>query len=179
MSRLFGTYRQNGYIVDDLEKAIEYWTEKMGVGPFFLLPSIALGEFSYRGSTVKPVLDIALANFGDVQIELIQPKDDTPSPYRDFLRSKGPGLHHISVWSDNFDDHLRRLGDLGLRPDCTGQIEGGPRFCYFDAAETRGTTIEIADSALETGLRDIAAKIHAASVGWDGSDPVRDASQLK
>ena len=34
MSRFLGEIRQFGYVVDDIEAGMKYWTEVMGVGPF-------------------------------------------------------------------------------------------------------------------------------------------------
>ncbi|KAK5461148.1 hypothetical protein LTS15_003211 [Exophiala xenobiotica] len=169
MSRLFGAYRQNGYVVEDLDSAIKYWTEKMG---------LKLLHFSYLESQAHPPLNVALANFGDVQIELIQPKDNTPSPYRDFLDKKGSGLHHVCVWSDNYDADLARLAALDIRPDCTGEVHGGGRFCYFDSAKQEGTSIEVGDTGTSPAFKELSAKIHKASINWDGNDPIRDMSTL-
>jgi len=35
MSRLFGEMRQVAFVVRDLDQALRYWTETLGVGPFF------------------------------------------------------------------------------------------------------------------------------------------------
>ncbi len=35
MNRGFGSVRQNGYVVRDIEAALKHWTEVLAVGPFF------------------------------------------------------------------------------------------------------------------------------------------------
>ena len=35
MSRFLGEIRQAGYVVDDIEAAMDYWSRVLGVGPFF------------------------------------------------------------------------------------------------------------------------------------------------
>ena len=35
MSRIFGAIRQNGYVVRDIESAMQHWVEAIGVGPWF------------------------------------------------------------------------------------------------------------------------------------------------
>ncbi len=35
MSRIFGAIRQNGYVVRDIEAALDHWIKVIGVGPFF------------------------------------------------------------------------------------------------------------------------------------------------
>lgn len=66
MSRLFGPITQNGYVVEDVEAAARFWAETLGVGPFFMLPSIRFERYSYRGQMADPELRIALANSGDL-----------------------------------------------------------------------------------------------------------------
>lgn len=36
MSRIFGSLRQNGYVVRDIAAALHHWTTVLGVGPFFV-----------------------------------------------------------------------------------------------------------------------------------------------
>ena len=35
MSRFFGEIRQAGYVVHDIEKAMDYWSRELGIGPWF------------------------------------------------------------------------------------------------------------------------------------------------
>jgi hypothetical protein len=40
---------QNAWVVDDLDQTIDYWTNTMGVGPFYLMEYQGGPEFEYRG----------------------------------------------------------------------------------------------------------------------------------
>src|SRR4051812_36919423 len=85
MSRLFGDMRQVG-IVRNIETAMRHWVEVCGVGPWFYADRLAVTGFTYGGQRYDDVhISIALANSGDVQLELIQQRCETPSMYRDFL----------------------------------------------------------------------------------------------
>src|SRR5262249_30701331 len=100
MSRLFGPLRQMGYVVPDVEAAMQHWVEVCGVGPWFYAERLPLTSFRYGGQRYDDIhLSIALANSGEVQIELIQQRSDHPSMGRDFLvgNPKG-GLQHWSSW---------------------------------------------------------------------------------
>ena len=55
----------------------------------------------------------ALANTGDLQIELIQQRNDAPTMYRDFVKAKGSGLQHVAYWTQNFDSDMARLAERG------------------------------------------------------------------
>jgi hypothetical protein len=78
MSRLFGPMRQVGIVVRDIEKAMRHWVEVCGVGPWFYAEQLPLDEFRYKGRPYDLKVSIALANSGDVQIELIQQRNDVP-----------------------------------------------------------------------------------------------------
>jgi hypothetical protein len=173
VSRFFGGIRQNGYVVDDLDAAIHHWTTMLGVGPFYRLEHVPLTKFVYAGDSSSPDLNIALANCGDVQIELIHQLNDARSPYRDFLEQKGPGLHHISVWSQAYESDLDRLAGLGLVPSCDGEIADSARFAYFETKRLDGTTMEIADLG-SPDFQKFFAEIRRSSATWNDENAIRD-----
>jgi hypothetical protein len=134
MSRIFGPAKQNGFVVPDLDEAMSYWIEALGVGPFFRFDN--LGHDYFRQQAVQiapPKMSIALANWGDLQIELICPHGAGESTWHQFLRKRGGGLHHISVWSTTFDRHVDDALSLGRAMECSGQLTNGPRYAYFMA----------------------------------------------
>lgn len=170
MSRIFGPVRQLGYIVHDLDRAMAHWTGTLGIGPFFCFSRVEMTGFTYRGTPQEIELGIALANDGDMQIELIQQYNDVPSAYLDHIRAQGEVLHHTSAWTTDFDGDLARIRDAGHQVLQSGRI-GDNRFAYF---ETQGaypsTTMELYDvTGRPTRLND---KVRAAAAGWDGTDPV-------
>ena len=83
MSRIFGkTVTQNGYVVRDIEAEMNHWVEVLGVGPWFYMESIPVEDFRYKGEPSPLDFSVALANSGDLQIELIQQNNDAPSLVR-------------------------------------------------------------------------------------------------
>jgi hypothetical protein len=173
MSRFFGGIRQNGYVVDDLDAAIRHWTTVVGVGPFYRLDHVPMDYFIYQGEPSAPDLNIALANSGDVQIELIQQLNNARSPWRNFALAKGAGLHHVSAWTQTYDSDLKKLDEMGLVPTCEGSIAGAARFAYFLANNLDGTAMEIGDLA-STEFHQLFEHIHRSASTWNGDDPVRD-----
>ena len=103
MSRLFGPLRQMGFVVRDIDRAMRHWVEVCGIGPWFLAEKLPLDAFWYKEQRYDDIhLTIALANSGDVQLELIQQRDEKPSMYRDFLAAGREGLQHWSSWPENY-----------------------------------------------------------------------------
>jgi hypothetical protein len=171
MSRLFGPLRQMGYVVRDIEGAMRYWIDVCGVGPWFYVDKLPVTTFTYRGARHDGIhLSIALANSGEVQVELIQQRCDTPSMGRDFLAAGREGLQHWSSWPENYNELYQRALANGYGVGQEGDTPRG-RFVYFDKEGHPGTVIEMAD--LTPTRRRIFDQIRATAQGWDGRDPIR------
>lgn len=172
MSRNFGPIRQNGYVVRDIHAAIDHWVNVHGVGPWFLIEKVQTDWFRYRGEDSPVNMTIALANSGDLQIELIQQNNDAPSLYRDFLEAGHEGLQHVAYWSTNYQDLYDRTLAQGLKVGHEGQIGGEQgRFCYFETSAHPGSLIEISDISGSKGKT--FAHIRKVAQNWNGSDPIR------
>jgi hypothetical protein len=46
---------------------------------------------------------MGLANSDDMQIELIQQHDETPSIYQEFMTATGGGLNQVAYWVEDLD----------------------------------------------------------------------------
>ena len=57
---------------------------------------------------------VAMIECGDSRIELLEPTT-AESPIRRFLDSRGPGMHHLCLASDELAEDDRRLRDGGYR----------------------------------------------------------------
>ena len=173
MSALFGKVCQNGYVVRDIQKAMKFWTEVQRVGPFFYIPEVKTDWFRYRGADSPVEMSIALANSGDLQIELIQQRNDAPSMYKEFLGSGREGLQHMSYWTRDYQVLYDRALSLGYKVGHEGQIGGEKgRFAYFDTQAHPGTVVEISDISGSKGS--FFEHIRKVAAGWDGSDPIRE-----
>ena len=69
-------------------------------------------------------MSIALANSGDLQIELIEQRNDAPSMYKEFLDAGNEGLQHVAFWTTSYQLHFDRALSLGYRVGHEGQIGG-------------------------------------------------------
>ena len=172
MSRLLGPVRQNGYVVHDIEKAMKYWSETMGVGPWYYIDKPPVEAFEYKGQPSQPDISIALANSGPLQIELIQQRNDSPSRYKEFLDAGHEGLQHMSYWTDDYQGLYDKAISLGYVVGHEGSIGGEKgRFAYFDTQAHPGTIVEISDISGSKGRT--FAHIRKVAQNWDGSDPIR------
>lgn len=172
MSFLFGAARQVGYVVKDIEQAMAQWA-RLGVGPWFYKEDVGTTEFRYYGEASRPpALSIALANSGDLQLELIQQRDDAPSLYRDTLGQAGEAAQHVAYWTlDRYDEHVATLLSLGYVEGHGGRMGTRGRFAYFMHPGLPSAMIEL--SELTGGKDEHFQRVRAASQDWDGRDPVR------
>jgi len=166
MHPLFGPNLQLGFVVRDIEGEMRRWATQFGIGPFAYMPDIFMPEASYRGAPAAIRLACALAYRGDgVQIELIQPLDDKPSPYADFLASGRDGLHHFGFWPDDQDAAEQHLTSLGLVPVFSVIYGSAPRpsFYYPDPGGL-GAMIELIEGGArkQAGYERIKALAHDA-----------------
>ena len=156
-----------------LIKAMKFWTEVQRVGPFFYVAKVKTDWFRYRGADSAVEMSIALANSGDLQIELIQQRNDAPSMYLDFLEAHGEGLQHMSYWTTDYQALYDRAIAAGFVVGHEGQIGGAKgRFAYFETTGHAGTVVEISD--VSGGKGRFFEHIKQIATGWDGSDPIRD-----
>jgi methylmalonyl-CoA/ethylmalonyl-CoA epimerase len=173
-STLFGPAMQLGFVVPDLEAAALHWA-RLGVGPFFLLEHIQYAECRYRGQAVSFDMSVAVAQWGEVQVELIRQHDPTPTIYTDFADTSGAGLQHVGVMTDSVAAQLERLSARGISPVQSGSTANGIRFAYVDtdalAGGHPGGMIELIERG--PAIDGFFAMVRAAAVGWDGERPLR------
>ena len=171
MSRHFGSITQNGYVVRDIEAAMQHWIDVLGVGPWFYVEHAPIEDFRYKGEPSPVDVSIALANSGALQIELIQQRNDAPSMYRDFLMAGHEGLQHIAYWTKTFEADLERVLTAGYAIGQSGHVGSPGRFIYFQTEGHPGTVVELSDNSGPKGR--MFERIAQAAADWDGRDPIR------
>lgn len=176
MSHLFGEIRQLAFVVHDIDEAMGYWANVLGIGPFFIKRKLVLTDFAYRGRpSLSPTISIALANSGFIQIEIIQQHDDAPSIYREFSNSGRSGLQHVSSWvtRDEFDAQKKALLSRGITLAQQGTIpSSGVRLAYFDTEQKgQGLIFEMADLKEPEQYQRVLG-IAKAAESWQGGNPV-------
>lgn len=115
-----------GYVVDDLDAAVAWYVDTFD-GTYIG------GGMSRRG------VNNAFVNFGQVQVELLEPT------HPDQLRGRRHNLDHvgyvvgdIAASIDECRQRGLRLGEAGPRSNSINQL-----LCYFDTACTLGTQIHL------------------------------------
>ena len=166
-----GTVMQMAYVPQDVEAALTYWTQTMGVGPFFRLEHVALEQTRYRGQAVCVDFSMLLGYWGDIQIELIQQHNDAPSIYKAWRDEGREGLHHVCVMVSDMAQARAICAEVGAEVVQEARVGGGGEVIYVDAGGGPGGLIELL--SLPQASHDFFAYMREQARTWDGSDPVR------
>lgn len=139
---------QIGIIVRDVNKAVRYYEEVLGMGPW---------EVSYMRGDQPPIEDLTidgkretgivsklafLRAYG-MEFELIQPIGD--SAFKTWLEEHGPGIHHIAAVTDTPYEQLLECyrEKTGKAPWIRGQGIGGLMdYSFLDLREETGLIVE-------------------------------------
>jgi catechol 2,3-dioxygenase-like lactoylglutathione lyase family enzyme len=163
-----GTFRQIGYVVSDLDEAIAGWLS-LGVGPWFVMRGLQQNAI-YRGKPCSVPFSLAFSNNGDLQVELIQQENDTPSIYTEFLATGREGFHQLAWWAPDFETTLAAAEAAGWPAVWVGTDES-TRYAYLEPKGAPATVIEL--SELNDGMQAMAKHVRDAAANWDGTDPIR------
>ena len=139
---------QIGLVVKDLDKTVAR-LEELGIGPF-RQQSLPPGRREwFRGQPFDASPRIAMANIGEMQIELIEPAPGVPSPHREFLESKGEGIQHIACAVDDAEKHSIRLKERGAEVLLRAHFPGGGGVAYMDLG-VAGLIVELIQRPQQT-----------------------------
>jgi catechol 2,3-dioxygenase-like lactoylglutathione lyase family enzyme len=166
-----GGITQMAYVVEDMERAIDWWVRDMRTGPWFLLESFCGPDHVYRGSPSPADVRIAMAFAGHMQIELIQPKDQHPSVYREMIERRGYGFHHVGIACEDVDAEIPAYLAQGYILAFIAGVPTGGHVCYLDGGPAKPHYIELIPAT--PGMDAAFTAFWRASVGWNGRAPIR------
>lgn len=159
-----------GYVVSDLESAVQEFVTKLGAGPFFVMKDVPLEKVTSQGEPAVFGHSSAFGNCGSFTVELMEIHRCEPARVRDAFAQAAPALHHVAWVAPDLDPAVKSLERQGIAEYLRAGL-GDIQFAYHDAAHLVGHHLEIHhDSA---GLRGFFGMIRDARDGWDGSEPVR------
>lgn len=107
--RHLGRVHHVAVIVADLDRALGFWHDILGLPVELVLP------------IVQDRVTIAFLPVGESKVELVMPTDDTTGVAR-FLAARGEGFHHVCLEVANLAETLLRLEIDGIE-----LIDSAPR----------------------------------------------------
>ena len=139
-----------GYIVENVDRNVAKFREILGIDNFRAYDYVP-GRAWVNGKELFPCkLRIAIGSFiNGCKIELIQPLVGA-TPHAQFLREKGPGLHHVAFYTKQYEDwldHFRKVGaEITFEAEAEDEIIGYRRSFYAQVAGMVGV-VEITEIA--------------------------------
>ena len=168
--KVLGDIVQMAYLPDDFDAALRYWTQTVGVGPFFLMENVRLGDMKYCGQPTEAVFSIAIGYWGDIQIELCRPENQAPSIYTGEY-AVTDRLHHICIFVKDIVEARAACAKVGAKVIVEGKVGDSGEVIYVDAGGGPGHLIELLQPM--AGSEALFAMMRDAARDWDGTDPLR------
>ena len=162
---------QMAYVVKDLRQGIQEWIDKLNVGPWFLLEHFTGEHPVYRGGKSQADVAIAMSFSGHMNIELIQPKDNHPSVYKEAIDTRGHGFHHWGVASADIDADIKRYEAMGMELAFRAGVPTGGDVAYMDAHGALPGFVELIST--NPPMERAFSRFYGAALAWDGSSPIR------
>jgi Glyoxalase/Bleomycin resistance protein/Dioxygenase superfamily len=166
-----GQIVQTAYVVQDIRAAIDWWLNDGKVGPWFLLDSFKGPEQRYRDGSTEADVAIAMAFAGNMNIELIQPKDNKPSVFQEVVQRCGYGFHHVGVAVADVEAERAAYSKRGYHVVFSAPVpSGGTVYLMGDGPNAPGF-VELIPAT--RGMDEMFTRYWRASVNWNGRDPIR------
>jgi methylmalonyl-CoA epimerase len=121
-------------VVADLERALGFWRDRLGLPVDLVLPIESDG------------VTIAFLPAGESKVELVQPTDDSTGVAR-FLASRGEGFHHVCFEVPDIAAALERLASQGVQ-----LIDAAPRrgaegpVAFLHPSSCHGVLVELIEA---------------------------------
>jgi len=138
---------QIALVVRDIEKTARQYAEIFGMPmpKIFSIPPVEEAHTTFRGKLTKTRARLAVFDLGSVVLELTQP-DDEPSSWKEFLDTRGEGVHHIGFMVDDLDATLDFMAKKGMPERHSGDYPGG-RYVFVESAEQLGVLLNVKHEA--------------------------------
>lgn len=137
---------QIGIVVRDLKRSTELLNSIFGLGPFHFIewPNRPDAKYWFHGQQESIRIRQAFVQAGSLELELIQPLEGTRNAYREFLDTKGEGIHHVLFETADMDRAVDEFARKGVKVLQSGTgIRPGTRWVLLDTQDLVGFLIEL------------------------------------
>jgi methylmalonyl-CoA epimerase len=125
-----------GVAVEDLDEAIELYTQRLGM------------PLQHRETVEEQGVEAVLVGVGDSHVELLRPLGPDTAVGR-FLQRNGPGLHHVAYGTDDIASAIDDVRKAGLRLIDEQPRTGirNSRVAFVHPKSTGGVLTELVEAA--------------------------------
>jgi methylmalonyl-CoA epimerase len=135
---------QVGIIVKDIEKSAANWADLLGLEKSPEIKMAAVSESvptEYKGKPSEATAKLAFLKLENITIELIEPVGEH-STWKEFLDTKGEGIHHIAFNVKGMDGYIEKFENRGIPMIQRGGWATG-EYTYMDGSNNLGLIIEL------------------------------------
>lgn len=130
---------QVAIVVKDLDKAVKFYQDVIGIGPFQIMDR-PVEECELYGSKTQFQIKTALCMNEGMQLEIIQVMQGC-NAHSEFLQEKGEGIHHFGFYVDDLEAEIKKYADHGIKVLSQGGYMG-VKWAYMDTAPQCGSVQE-------------------------------------
>jgi methylmalonyl-CoA/ethylmalonyl-CoA epimerase len=133
---VFGRIDHVGVAVEDLDEAVELYSERLGMA------------VQHRETVEAQGVEAVLLGVGESHVELLRPLGPETAVGR-FLERSGPGLHHVAYGTEDIESALEAVRDAGLRLIDEQPRTGirNSRVAFVHPKSTGGVLTELVEAA--------------------------------
>ena len=133
---MLGRIDHVGVAVEDLDEAIELYTQRLGM------------PLQHRETVEEQGVEAVLVGVGDSHVELLRPLGPDTAVGR-FLQRNGPGLHHVAYGTDDIASAIDDVRKAGLRLIDEQPRTGirNSRVAFVHPKSTGGVLTELVEAA--------------------------------
>ncbi|MCC5025855.1 MAG: VOC family protein [Candidatus Synoicihabitans palmerolidicus] len=138
-----------GIVVKNMDAALVHWTKVLGRDE---IPETILAEEHHANPTMlrsqpsAAKVRLAFIQLDNIQVELLQPVDDEPNAWQEFLDTHGERVHHIAFAVKGLGEtYVGALSEAGMPLLMSGGWDGG-EYIYADTHDALDTTVELLET---------------------------------
>ena len=131
MKMKFKRVHQLGYVVEDMDKAMDEYGKIYGIKAWYRAVNEPVGQLYYKGQPfTDPGYDVVLGYCGKTEIELIT-TGGAENIYTAFIRAHGYGLHHFCFFVRDIKPYVAEYEKRGWVVTQNGVINGKSTKSHF------------------------------------------------
>ncbi|RJP73809.1 MAG: hypothetical protein C4532_03865 [Candidatus Abyssobacteria bacterium SURF_17] len=142
--------RHMGIVVENIEKAVKYYSDTFQMGPWFK-SRVPAGENYLRGEKrINTEYETASTFSGKMEYQLIEVKGGDRDICLDHIEKRGEGVHHVGGYVNNIETRISAYKELGVGVLQTGVVHSGrkvgsvvTKYAYLDTAAIGGVVFEL------------------------------------
>ncbi len=125
-----------GIAVASIDRALPFYEKALGLTPV------------HREEVASQKVRVAFLQAGETALELLEPTGEEGAIAK-FLKTRGPGLHHVAFSTKKIDERMKRLVQIGLPPLEAAARPGarGHKVCFLHPKFADGVLIELVEPA--------------------------------